>query len=47
MALGQKAEDRCSNVIRNEGTVQVVSCLYNLYKFEKLCLVFLIYPGNI
>jgi hypothetical protein len=43
MVLGQKAEDRCSDICYKKlGAVQAGSCLHNLFKFlEAMFLCFL------
>lgn len=40
MILGQKAKDWCSDILRNRGTVQVISSLYKLAKLGSHVLCF-------
>ena len=44
---GQKAEDWCSTILKEWGTVQVVNCVYSLVGFWKLCFMLPIFSGNI
>ena len=47
MVLGQKAEDRCSNIIRNCELYRYSAVCLIVFKFGNACLVLTIYSGNI
>jgi hypothetical protein len=47
MTLGQKAEDRCCNLLKYKGLPRWSANLYKLAKFWKLNFMLLIFSGNI